>query len=123
MKVLVAEDDPEQLSLRCMLLDQSGFDAFGAVDGPAAVDLAAAQKPECALIDLRFPTEELGLRLISELKRMDPSIHILVLTGSDPQKLVKKPEAKLIEEIVVKGTPTRGLIRKLKLLAGQARSS
>ncbi|MBV9303249.1 MAG: response regulator [Acidobacteriaceae bacterium] len=123
MKVLVAEDDPEQLSLRCMLLDQSGFDAIGAADGPSAVDLAVAQKPECAVIDLRLPTEELGLRLISELKRMDPSIHILVLTGSDPQNLVQKPEAELIEEIVVKGTPTGGLIHKLKLLAGRAGSS
>jgi CheY-like chemotaxis protein len=68
MKVLVADDDPDQLSLRSMLLERSGFQTMGAADPVSAAELAASQKPECAVIDLRLPTEERGLWLISELK-------------------------------------------------------
>ena len=64
MRVLLADDDPDQLSLRCMLLERSGFEAMGAGDYVSAVELAAIQKPECAVVDLRLPTEELGLRLV-----------------------------------------------------------
>jgi two-component system, cell cycle sensor histidine kinase and response regulator CckA len=119
MKVLLADDDPDQLSLRCMLVERSGFEAMGAGDGIAAAKLAAARKPECAVVDLRLPTEELGLRLLSELKRLNPAIHIIVLTGGNPERLARQPEAKHIEEIVLKGASTETLIRKLKSLAAE----
>jgi two-component system response regulator ResD len=117
MKVLLADDDADQLALRCMLLERSGFHAIAAGDGVSAVKLAAAQKPECAVVDLRLPTEELGLRLICELKRLNPAIHIIVLTGGKPERLAGQPEAQHIEQIVVKGASTEPLIERLKSLA------
>jgi DNA-binding response OmpR family regulator len=117
MKVLLADDDPDQLALRCMLVEQSGFEAVGAADEVSATNIARREKPECAVVDLHLPTEDLGLKLICELKRLDPAIHIIVLTGGDPKRVIRQPEAPLIEEIVVKGAASHGLIRKLKSLA------
>jgi two-component system response regulator YesN len=117
MKVLIADDDGDQLSLLTMLLDRSGFEAIGAADSVAAAELAAAEKPECAVVDLRLPTQERGLWLISELKRQDPAIHIIVLTGGNPERLARQTVAHLIEEIIVKGAASGPLIRKLKSLA------
>jgi DNA-binding NtrC family response regulator len=119
MKVLVADDDGDQLSLLAMLLNRSGFEAIAAADGVAAAELAAAEKPECAVVDLRLPTEERGLWLIGELKRLDPAIHIIVLTGGNPERLARQTAADLIEEIIVKGAASGALIRKLKSLATQ----
>jgi CheY-like chemotaxis protein len=119
MKVLVADDDPDQLSLRSMLLERSGFQTMGAADPVSAAELAASQKPECAVIDLRLPTEERGLWLITELKRLDPAIHIIVLTGGSPESLARQTAASLVEEIVVKGASSGALIRKLKSLAAR----
>jgi DNA-binding NtrC family response regulator len=119
MKVLVADDDPDQLSLLSMLLGRSGFEPIGARDSVAAAELATARKPECAVVDLRLPTEERGLWLITELKRLDPAIHIIVLTGGNPERLARKTAASLIEEIIVKGAAFGPLIRKLKSLAAQ----
>ncbi|MGI8959873.1 MAG: response regulator [Bryobacteraceae bacterium] len=119
MKVLLADDDPDQLSLRSMVLQQSGFETIGAADDLSAAKLAASHKPECAVIDLRLPTEERGLGLICELKRLDPTIHIIVLTGGNPERLARQPEANLIEEIVVKGAPSGPLIQTLKSLAAR----
>lgn len=117
MKVLVAEDDEDQLLVRSMLLRESGFEPIGATDIASAIENAAAHKPECAIIDLRLPTEELGLRLIRELKTLDSSIHVFVLTGGDPRRFSTRAEKDLIDEIVVKGSGSADLIQKLKALA------
>lgn len=116
MKILLADDDRDQLSLRAMLLRKGGLETFEARDAPSALELAAACKPQCAVVDLRLPTEKLGLRLIRELKALDSRMRIFVLTGSDPACLAHYPERALIEEIVVKGSPSASLIRKLKRL-------
>ena len=120
MKVLLAEDDLDQLAVRCMLLERSGFAALGASDDVSALSLAKIEKPECAVVDLRLPTEERGLRLICALKEIDPLIRIIVLTGSNAEHVVQRPEAKLVDEIVVKGASSARLVEKLKLLASRA---
>jgi CheY-like chemotaxis protein len=119
MKVLLAEDDPDQLSLRSMLLERNGFETIGAADHVSAAELAASHKPECAVIDLHLPTEDRGLWLIGELKRLNPAIHIIVLTGANPERLARQAAASLVEEIVVKGASSGRLIRKLKSLAAR----
>jgi CheY-like chemotaxis protein len=121
MKVLVAEDDQDQLLVRSMLLRENGFEPIEANDISSAVQFAAAHRPECALIDLRFPTEELGLKLIRELKALDSALHVFVLTGGDPMRLSRRAERSLIDDVVVKGSSTPDLIRKLKALAAQSR--
>jgi CheY-like chemotaxis protein len=120
MKVLLADDDPDQLATRSMLLERSGFETIGAADHVSAAELAASQKPECAVVDLRLPTEERGLWLISELKRLNPAIHIIVLTGGNPERLAGQAAASLVEEIIVKGASSGPLIRKLKSLAARS---
>jgi DNA-binding response OmpR family regulator len=117
MKVLLADDDLDQLALRSMLLERSGFEMIRAADHVSAAELAASQKPECAVIDLRLPTEERGLWLIGELKRLDSAIHIIVLTGGNPERLARQSAANLVDEIIVKGASSGPLIRKLKAIA------
>jgi CheY-like chemotaxis protein len=121
MKILVADDDQDQLALRCMLLSHCGFDPIGVADADSAVELAAEHKPECALLDLRLPTAELGLRLVRDLKRLDPAMHLLVLTGADARWLAKAPENRLIDGIVTKGSSSADLIQRLNELANSLR--
>lgn len=119
MKVLVADDDRDQLSLRCMLLARSGFDTLPAADAAAATELAAAHKPQCAVIDLRLPTQERGLQLIHDLKTLDPGMHVFVLTGGDGGRLAQAPERILIDAVLTKGSASALLIQKLRTVAGE----
>ena len=119
MKILVADDDQDQLFVRGMLLRQNGFEAIEAADLGAAVAGAALHKPQCALIDWRLPTEELGLQLIRELKQLDATIHVFVLTGAEAARFSAHKERDLVDEIVVKGSPSGHLIEKLKALANE----
>jgi DNA-binding response OmpR family regulator len=120
MRVLIADDDKEQLFVRSMLLRQNGFEPIEAEDTTSAIEKAAALKPECAIIDLRLPTEELGFGLIRELKKLDSAIHLIVLTGGDTRRLSTCSERDLIDEIVVKGSPSTHMIRRLKAIAAEA---
>ena len=117
MKVLVAEDDPDQLSLRCMLLGRSGFDTLPAIDALTAIGLAAEHKPPCAVVDLRLPTPERGLQLIRDLKALDPAMHVFVLTGGDGRRLVQGVERELIDGVLTKGSGSAVLIQKLHTVA------
>jgi DNA-binding response OmpR family regulator len=117
MRILLADDDCDQLALRSMLLTRSGFEILEAADRSSAVRLAAEGKPQCAVIDLRFPTEDIGLQLIRELKDLDSGMHVFVLTGGDPDRFARHPERKLVDQVIVKGSSSAYLLKKLRLLA------
>jgi DNA-binding NtrC family response regulator len=116
MKVLVVDDDPDQLFLRGLLLRQSGFETAEATDIESAMEMAAAYKPQLAVVDLKLPTEELGLCLIRQLKTLDPSMKLFVLTGANPVRFARHAERQLVEDVLLKGSSAE-LTRKLRAAA------
>jgi CheY-like chemotaxis protein len=120
MKVLVADDDLDQLAIRCLLLEQSGFETVQASDPGSALATARAENPDCAVVDLRFPTEESGLRLVRDLKALNSAIHLFVLTGANPARLANRSEAGLVDEVFEKGSASAKLVRKLRALQAEA---
>ncbi|HSU33259.1 MAG TPA: response regulator [Bryobacteraceae bacterium] len=117
MKVLLVDDDQDQITIRSLLLERHGFVTAFAGDRVSALQLAEAQKPHCAIVDLRLPTEEAGLRLIRELKELDANIRIIVLTGANPRCLDTQPEARLVDRVLLKPSSSALLIEHLKMLA------
>jgi DNA-binding NtrC family response regulator len=111
--VLVVDDDPDQLLVRCMLLSHHGFDTRGASEAGSALEIATTQKPAVAVIDLRIPTEDVGFLLLRELKAVLPELRVIVFTGLDADSLAGKPELGLIEEILQKGRSSGALVRTL----------
>jgi DNA-binding response OmpR family regulator len=114
VKVLVAEDDQDQLELRSLLLSQSGFEAIPVRDSAAALRAAADQKPECAVVDLRLPAEKHGLSLIRALKALDAAMRIIVLTGTDAARLKRLPENALVDEVIEKGSSSSRLVETIR---------
>jgi uncharacterized protein (TIGR00251 family) len=113
MKVLLADDDPDQLELRCLLLQRSGFETIAATDQAQALRTASDESPECAVVDLCFPTEQAGLSLIRGLKDLNAAIHVFVLTGFDPKRLDRFPEKNLVSGVVTKGSGASASLVKL----------
>jgi two-component system response regulator RegA len=118
MKILVADDDSDQVMLRCMLLERSGFQTLQASDPATALALAQAERPDCAIVDLRFPTEESGFRLLRELKSLNSGMHLFLLTGYKPSRIANRAEADLVDEVLEKGSAAK-LVQKLKALERQ----
>ena len=122
MRILLADDDPDQLAVRQMLLTKFGFETFVAGDAESALALTAKERPACAIVDLRLPTPDAGLGLIRKLKELDRELHILVLTGSRSTALENRPERLLIDGIIEKGSPSAGLIQRLKEIENRGKA-
>lgn len=114
MKLLLADDDSDQLELRALALTKAGFSTSMALDEESALRTAAEQKPSVAVVDLRMPTQEAGLRVIKGLKKIDPEVRIIVLTGANPKTLDTLPERALVEHVLTKGNASKQLIEYLK---------
>ena len=78
--VLVVDDDEVFRSRLVRAFTDRGWDAHGAPDGETALDMAQADSPEYAVVDLRMPGLG-GLEIVRALKQLDPTTNVVVLTG------------------------------------------
>lgn len=120
MTILIVDDDPDQLSLRSMVLAESGFETVQALDTASAKALAAEHRPQVAVVDLRLPSESDGLELLRALKLGDSAIRLLVLTGASPERLLRSPEASLVDDVFTKPASIRELIKRLQTYQREA---
>jgi CheY-like chemotaxis protein len=86
--ILVADDEPEVVSLVEIVLATEGYKVEGAAHGKEAVDKIEANPPDLILLDMRMP-EMTGLMVLDHL-RSDPalaSIPVIMLSVviTDPE--------------------------------------
>ena len=77
-RILVVEDDADQLAVRKLILEQAGYEVTGAQT--AAEGIGHLEGCKVVLMDLRIPTVEEGMRLIDAASG---SARIVVLSGAD----------------------------------------
>lgn len=78
--ILIVDDDETFRTRLARALEARGFDARVASNFDEAVAAAGQESPELALIDLRMPGRG-GLELVRELKSIDATTTVVVLTG------------------------------------------
>ena len=78
--LLLVDDDAIFCSVLAHALTRRGFTVHTAQNISTALAYAQLTPPEYAVIDLKMPGET-GLRLISQLKQLDPHTRIVMLTG------------------------------------------
>jgi two-component system response regulator RegA len=78
--ILVVEDDDPFRALLVKALEARGYDAQGAPDARTAIAMAREDSPEMAVVDLKLQDAS-GLDVVRELKAIDASTAIVVLTG------------------------------------------
>ena len=78
--LLIVDDDAALRERLVRAMRDRGFETTGVADHPAALNAARHESPELALVDLRLPGES-GLAILRDLKTLDASTVIVVLTG------------------------------------------
>ncbi|MDD5296430.1 MAG: response regulator transcription factor [Rhodocyclaceae bacterium] len=78
--LLLVDDDPVFRSVLARALTRRGYAVASACDVAEALEMATAQPPEYAVLDLKMPGES-GLVLIERLMELDPGTRIVMLTG------------------------------------------
>jgi two-component system, OmpR family, response regulator ResD len=79
--VLVVDDEPTIAEVVARYLERAGYRTRIAGDGPAAIEAAAAQRPDLVVLDLMLPGVD-GLEVMRRLREQDSDrIAVILLTA------------------------------------------
>jgi two-component system cell cycle response regulator DivK len=77
--ILVADDDPDILSIVSMSLEAQGYTVYKATNGREAVDLAREHHPDLILMDMMMPVVS-GYEAVGQLKA-DATTRDIIIVG------------------------------------------
>jgi len=80
-RILVVDDDPDLTSQLELVLKQAGYAVTVANSQAEAEETVLGGKPDLAVVDLMMETQDAGFVLSYELKRLFPSLPIIILTS------------------------------------------
>jgi DNA-binding NarL/FixJ family response regulator len=120
-RCLLADDHPALVAAIAPFLEDNGYTVVGPVgDGRRALALAAAERPELALVDFRMPRLG-GLDLIAAMRESSPETRIAVYTADADQTLARDVLAAGAAALVLKEAPLGDVARALEaVLAGRS---
>ena len=112
-RVLVVDDQKDVADMLGSLLEHLGQGVRVAYDGEAAMEIARAQRPEVAFIDLSMPGID-GLELAQRLRRMFPNdnLALVAITGDPQAQIVAR--ATEFTDYILKPAGTDDLLRVLR---------
>src|ERR1700748_2311930 len=123
LRILVADDQELVRAGFCVILEAAGFTVVGeAADGAEAVTLAARERPDVVLMDIRMPVMD-GLAGTRELT--SPSPHpahrapkVVILTTFDLDDYVYEALRCGASGFLLKDAPRADLIAAVRVTAG-----
>lgn len=132
--ILVVDDERDIRELVSGVLEDEGYETRCAADSDAALEAIATRRPSLVLLDVWLKDSRLdGLELLDELKRRDPTIPVLVISGHGnldtavsairrgAADFIEKPfEAERLLLLVERATETERLKREIASLRASA---
>lgn len=81
-KVLIVDDDVEQIDFASAVLEENGYIPISATDGIEGMDKVKTEKPDLILLDILMP-EKGGIAMYRDLRNNDETkdIPVIVVTG------------------------------------------
>ena len=130
LDILVVDDEHDIRELVAGVLEDEGYETRTAADSDATLEAIATRRPSLVLLDVWLQGSRLdGLELLDEIKRRDPSIPVLVISGHGnldtavaairrgASDFIEKPfEAERLLLLVARATETERLRREVASL-------
>ena len=89
-KILLVDDEADLLKITLLRLNKTGYEAFGAVDGREALDLARQKAPDLIVLDVFLPGIN-GDEVAKRFKADEKLKHIpIILISADVKNLEKR---------------------------------
>lgn len=117
-RVLVVDDEPDAARNLVDILNDLGFQADAAFDGPTALQLAEANVYDVALLDLKMPGMN-GVELYQRIKAACPGTAAIVVTAFSENDLAQAARAAGATEIVSKPVDLQRLVQHVEDAVGQ----
>ena len=116
-RIVVIDDNENDLQVTKRLLDRRGYDAIPATSGEEGLRLAQQLLPDAIIVDYRMPGMN-GFEVTRRIKA-DPqlqTIPVLMLTGSDSAEHVVEGLGAGAEDFVTKGSDIEIVVARLRAL-------
>jgi DNA-binding NarL/FixJ family response regulator len=119
IRIVVADDHPVvREGLAAILATQADFSVVGeAADGAELLRIAAAERPDVALVDLAMPEVD-GAAAIRRLQVEAPATRALVLTAFDSDERIIGAIEAGARGYLLKGAPRAEIFAAVRLVAG-----
>jgi len=92
MKILVVDDDENNLLLTKLELRDELWHVITAANGREAMELFESEDPDLVIVDIKLPDIG-GITLLKEMKKVRPEMPVAVFTGFDQRALIVPDEA------------------------------
>jgi len=121
-RILVADDDLDQIKLRKALLEAGGHDVDIALSPTTTAQVLEHAAVDLVLMDLRFrnsegePDSREGLALIRRIRALGCQSPVVVLSGW-PEELYGQPEESMVSRVLVKPISMAVLLQTVEELA------
>ena len=130
LDILVVDDEQDIRELVAGVLEDEGYDTRSAANSDATLEAIATRRPSLVLLDVWLHGSRLGgLELLDEIKRRDPTLPVLVISGHGnldtavaairrgAADFIEKPfEAERLLLMVARATETERLKREVASL-------
>jgi len=80
MRALIVDDEPAIRDVLVGFFESFGFETESAVDGEEALKIFRQNTFDVVISDMMMPNMD-GMELLNELKRIDPDVIIILITG------------------------------------------
>jgi len=87
--LLLIDDEPQVVDMLRDYFGEQGYSVMSALNGRDALVLASLTRPDAVLLDIRMP-EMQGPDVLRELRAMDDSITVVMLSGTDDESLARE---------------------------------
>lgn len=114
-RILIADDDTDQLTVNSELLESGGHTV--AIAWAASQVLGQAERVDLILMDLRMPEAEDGMALIRSLRESGFLKPVIVVSGW-PEEIYGQPEEGMVSLVLLKPVPAAKLLAAVANLAG-----
>ena len=81
-KILIVDDEPEQIEFASTILEENGYIAISASNGVEGMHVVRTESPDLILLDIMMPAKG-GIGMYQELKRDEATrnIPVVIVTG------------------------------------------
>lgn len=88
-RILVVDDEFEVCNILKKFLTSKGYEVNTAMDGEAAIKKVKEFSPNVVLLDIMMPGIG-GIETLKEIKKIDPSIGVIMVTAVIDEDLAKR---------------------------------